>query len=145
MIRRAIAQDAKRLTRLIQRSSAYQGGYASIIEGYRVGPDYIEHHRVFAASDDTGRVLGFYALVLDPPELDLAFVANDAQGLGIGRELITHMLGEARSAGLTEVRVISHPPAEPFYRRMGAEPVGTVPPKPPAVGWERPELRWVIT
>ncbi|MGE7387900.1 GNAT family N-acetyltransferase [Streptomyces sp. NPDC004126] len=143
-IRRAVAQDAERLTSLIQQSGAYQGQYASIISGYRLTPEYVARHRVFAAVDTTGRTVGFYSLTLDPPELDLAFVADEAQGLGVGRLLIGHMIGQAAEAGLTGVRVVSHPPAEPFYRRMGAERVGTIAPIPPKVPWERPELRFTV-
>ncbi|APS23246.1 MULTISPECIES: GNAT family N-acetyltransferase [Streptomyces] len=141
VIRRAVARDAARLTRLVRTSRAYEGPYAPMVAGYRVGPDYIEVHRVFVAADDaTGQVLGFYALLLDPPELDLMFVADAAQGLGIGRLLAAHLREEARSAGLTGVRIVSHPPAEGFYRSIGAEPVGTVRARPPAVMWDRPEL-----
>ncbi|MFF2186881.1 GNAT family N-acetyltransferase [Streptomyces sp. NPDC058155] len=139
-VRRATARDARRLTRLVRSSSAYEGPYAPMIAGYRVGPDYIETHRVFLATDPDGRLLGFYALLLAPPELDLMFVADAAQGLGVGRRLINHMKGEARAAGAGSVRVVSHPPAEGFYRGVGAERVGTVPANPPAVMWDRPEL-----
>ncbi|SBU92450.1 Predicted acetyltransferase [Streptomyces sp. Ncost-T6T-1] len=141
VIRRAVARDAARLTRLVRTSRAYEGPYAPMVAGYRVGPDYIEAHRVFVAADDaTGQILGFYALLLDPPELDLMFVADAAQGLGIGRQLAAHLREEARSAGLTGVRIVSHPPAEGFYRSIGAERVGTVRARPPAVMWDRPEL-----
>ncbi|WP_066939280.1 GNAT family N-acetyltransferase [Streptomyces sp. NBRC 110611] len=141
-IRRAVGQDAERLTTLIQESGAYQGEYASIIADYRVTADYIARHQVFVAVDAVGQLLGFYALVLEPPELDLAFVADSAQGRGVGRLLIAHMIGQAREAGLTDVRVVSHPPAEEFYRRLGAERVGTVAPTPPKIAWGRPELRF---
>ncbi|MFI7343437.1 GNAT family N-acetyltransferase [Streptomyces sp. NPDC050085] len=140
-VRRATARDARRLTRLVRGSRAYEGPYAAMVASYRVGPDYIEAHRVFVAADDADdRVLGFYSLLLAPPELDLMFVANDAQGLGIGRLLVAHMRGEARAAGLAEVRVVAHPPAEGFYRSVGAVRTGTVPARPPAVAWDRPEL-----
>ncbi|MFJ7999270.1 GNAT family N-acetyltransferase [Streptomyces sp. NPDC096310] len=139
-IRRATAGDAKRLTRLVRGSHAYRGPYASVVAGYRVGQDYIETHEVHVATGDDGRVLGFYALVLDPPELDLMFVADDAQGLGIGRRLIGHLTDRAREAGLDTVRVVAHPPAEGFYRGMGAVRTGTVAARPPAVPWDRPEL-----
>ncbi|CAM5233536.1 hypothetical protein SALBM217S_06257 [Streptomyces griseoloalbus] len=82
-IRRAVARDAKRLTRLVRGSGAYAGMYASAVAGYRVGPGYIESHRTYVAvgADEHGdRILGFYALVLAPPELDLLFVADEAQG-----------------------------------------------------------------
>ncbi|MFJ2587350.1 GNAT family N-acetyltransferase [Streptomyces sp. NPDC087538] len=140
-IRRATARDAKRLTRLVRSSRAYEGHYAAMVAGYRVGPDYIETHRVFVAVE-TGseRVLGFYALVLEPPELDLMFVADDAQGRGIGRLLVGHLRAEAERVGLTGVRVVSHPPAEGFYRSVGARRTGTLAATPPAVMWDRPEL-----
>ncbi|MEV0747573.1 MULTISPECIES: GNAT family N-acetyltransferase [unclassified Streptomyces] len=140
-IRRAGARDTKRLTRLVRTSRAYGGPYAPMVAGYRVGHDYVETHRVFAAvGETTGRLLGFYSLILDPPELDLMFVADDAQGAGIGRLLIGHMREEAHAAGLTEVRIVSHPPAEGFYASVGAQRTGTVRAAPPAVMWDRPAL-----
>ncbi|MDH6626154.1 GNAT superfamily N-acetyltransferase [Streptomyces sp. LBL] len=147
-IRRAVARDAKRLTRLVRGSRAYEGQYAAMVADYRVGPDYIETHRVFvavAADEDDGRVLGFYSLVLAPPELDLLFVTDRAQGRGIGRLLVAHMKSEARAAGLDRVRVVSHPPAEGFYRSVDAVHTGTVSANPPAVVWDRPELEFLIS
>ncbi|MEU7042650.1 GNAT family N-acetyltransferase [Streptomyces varsoviensis] len=164
-VRRATARDAKRLTGLVRNSAAYHGQYAAMVAGYTVGPDYIEAHRVFVAVDGVGvgvagggpadggggggagcagAVLGFYALVVEPPELDLMFVSDAAQGRGIGRLLIAHMAAEARAAGLDRVRVVSHPPAEGFYRSMGARPLGMIPANPPAVLWDRPELVFPI-
>lgn len=141
-IRRAVPEDAERLTALVQASGAYRGTYASILSGYRVTPDYIAGNPVHLAVDASGRLLGFYALLLERSELDLAFVADDVQGRGIGRLLVEHMLGQARAAGLAQVRVVAHPPAEEFYLRLGAERVRTVVPSPPKVTWERPELRF---
>ncbi|MGW7612647.1 GNAT family N-acetyltransferase [Streptomyces sp. NPDC054766] len=146
-IRRAVARDAKRLTRLVRGSRAYEGRYSAMVADYRVGPDYIETHRVFvavAADEHENRVLGFYSLVLVPPELDLLFVANGAQGRGIGRLLIAHLKSEARTEGLDRVRVVSHPPAEGFYRSVGAVHTGTATANPPAVMWDRPEFAFLI-
>ncbi|MDQ0810373.1 GNAT superfamily N-acetyltransferase [Streptomyces sp. B3I7] len=150
-IRRAVARDAKRLTRLVRNSGAYEGVYAAAVAGYRVGQDYIEAHRTFVAVEaveadaPAGRILGFYSLVLAPPELDLLFVADDVQGRGIGRLLVAHMLSEARAAGLDRVKVVSHVPAEDFYHRVGAVRIGTAPANPPAVPWDRPEFEFRIT
>lgn len=147
-IRRAVARDAKRLTRLVRGSGAYAGKYAAAVAGYRVGPDYIEAHRVFVAvgaDDHGGRVLGFYSLVLAPPELDLLFVADEAQGRGIGRLLVAHMRSEARAAGLDRVKVVSHLPAEGFYHRAGAVRIGTALANPPAVPWDRPEFEFRVS
>ncbi len=146
-MRRAVARDAKRLTRLVRGSRAYEGRYAAMVADYRVGPDYIETHRVFAAvaaGEQQGPVLGFYSLVLAPPELDLLFVADEAQGRGIGRLLVAHLQSEARAAGLDRVRVVSHPPAEGFYRSVGAVHTGTASANPPAVLWDRPEFEFLV-
>ncbi|MEU0331816.1 GNAT family N-acetyltransferase [Streptomyces sp. NPDC006193] len=147
-IRRAVARDARRLTRLVRGSSAYDGQYAAAVAGYRVGPDYLEAHRAFVAvgaDEQGGPVLGFYSLVLAaPPELDLLFVADDAQGRGIGRRLVEHMRSEARAAGLDRVKVVSHPPAEDFYHRVGAVRTGTARANPPAVPWDRPTFEFRI-
>ncbi|WP_190128551.1 GNAT family N-acetyltransferase [Streptomyces mashuensis] len=139
-VRPATGADATRLTELVRTSAAYAGAYAPMVERYEVTPGYVAQHEVHVAVAEDGRVLGFYGLVTDPPELDLMFVADDAQGLGIGRLLAGHMKERARAVGLTEVRVVSHPPSEGFYRSMGARRVGTVPPPSPEITWERPEL-----
>ncbi|MGW5425383.1 GNAT family N-acetyltransferase [Streptomyces sp. NPDC003943] len=143
-LRRATAADSKRLSRLVRTSSAYAGEYAAMVDGYQVGGSYIEHHPVYVAVDGAGRILGFYALLLDEAELDLAFVADDAQGLGIGRMLMAHMAEQARAAGLDSIRVVAHPPAEEFYVRTGARRTGTVQPTG-RIHWARPELRWDLT
>ncbi|WP_133889844.1 GNAT family N-acetyltransferase [Streptomyces sp. BK208] len=118
-----------------------------MVSGHRVGPDDIESHRVFVAVDADanaapGRVVGFHSLVLAPPDLDLLFVQNGTQGRGIGRLLVEHMMSEARAAGLRRVRVASRPPAEGFYRRVGALRTGTTAANPPALVWDRPELNF---
>ncbi|MFJ9844651.1 GNAT family N-acetyltransferase [Kitasatospora sp. NPDC101155] len=135
--------DADRLTALIQASSAYRGAYFAMIDGYVVTPDYVERHEVRMAVTDDDRLLGFYALIREPAELDLMFVADEAQGLGIGRHLITDMLDRARESGIAAVKVVSHPPAEGFYRQLGAERTGTRPPQA-KTPWEQPELRFTV-
>ena len=152
LVKRAVAGDAERLTALVRDSDAYRGEYADVLRDYEVTIDYIERQQVFAAfeqgeGEGSGageRLLGAYGLVLDPPMLDLLFVANDAQGRGVGRYLVRHMMGQARLAGLTVVRVVSHPPAERFYLRMGAQRIGTSPARPPVISWERPELQFIV-
>ncbi|MEV6913243.1 GNAT family N-acetyltransferase [Amycolatopsis sp. NPDC051071] len=138
-ISRASASDAGRLTALMHESSAYQGEYAPILEGYQVTEDYLATHSAFVAHAQRN-VVGFYSLVEYPAELDLLFVADSAQGTGIGAWLVEHMLGRAAELGMTEIRVVAHPPATGFYERMGARRVGVMPPQPPKITWERPEL-----
>lgn len=152
-IRRASGQDAPALNALMHASSAYRGGYASILEGYEVTPEYVGRHQVFVAVSTFGASagpafgsspepvsgpLGFYSLT--DAELDLLFVADAAQGTGLGAALIAHLLKTARANGIPSIRVVSHPPAARFYEHMGAHRTGTIPPRPPKIPWERPEL-----
>ncbi|WHT15915.1 GNAT family N-acetyltransferase [Crossiella sp. CA-258035] len=132
--------QADELTALMHNSSAYQGEYASILHGYRLTPADLTTAPTFVARRGT-EPLGFYRLIPDPPELDLLFVADHAQGLGLGRHLIRHMLAVAGERGLAAVRIVSHPPAADFYRRQGAQQVQLLPPSPPRVTWTRPEFR----
>nr|WP_085983608.1 GNAT family N-acetyltransferase [Saccharothrix espanaensis] len=123
--------------------SAYSGEYASILHDFRVTAEHVRAHPTFLAGA-AGEVLGFYSLITDPAELDMLFVADRAQGAGLGARLVGHLLEQARARGLTTVKVVSHPPAEGFYRRMGARRVGVVPARPPKVTWERPELAFDV-
>lgn len=143
VLRRAVAADAAALTELMHASSAYRGDYARILEGYAVMPEQIERDLVVVAAGDA--ILGFYSLVLgDAPELDLMFVADRAQGRGLGRRLFDHMRDEARRRGLAAVTIVAHPPALPFYEQMGARRVGTKLPAGDRVTWERPILTLVL-
>ncbi|QUQ64826.1 GNAT family N-acetyltransferase [Kutzneria sp. CA-103260] len=135
----ATSRHVDALTDLVHASRAYQGGYASILVGYRMKPSYLDDHPTGIAMVD-GEIAGFYSLIPRPAELDLLFVADSAQGLGIGAALVAHMLDRAAVLGATTVRVVSHPPAVGFYQRVGARQIGTVAPIPPKITWSRPEL-----
>jgi GNAT superfamily N-acetyltransferase len=135
----ATADRVDAMTDLMLASHAYQGEYASILDGYRVTADYVERHPTYVAVSGNDLV-GFYGLIVERPELDLLFVADAAQGLGVGAKLVAHMLDQATSLGLAAVRVVSHPPAAGFYQRVGARQIGMIPPRPPKITWERPEL-----
>jgi GNAT superfamily N-acetyltransferase len=139
-IRPAVDDDASALTALMHASAAYRGTYAQILQGYEITAEQIRHDRMFLATDG-GRVQGFYSLanVESDPELDLLFVADAAQGSGIGALLFEHMRRMACELGVDRVKIVSHPPALRFYTRMGAEVVGMEPPTA-RVSWERPVL-----
>ncbi len=139
-IRRATAHDAGALTALMQASSAYDGDYRSILEGYEITAEQIRTEAIFLA-ERGGHLLGFYALLLNTPkpELDLMFVADAAQGQGIGACLFAHMRHTALSHGVGELKIVSHPPAEAFYARMGAMRVAMLP-AGGHVTWPRPVM-----
>ena len=69
------------------------------------------------------------------------FVADDARGSGVGRLLFGHMAETARRLGHRGVALVSLPPAEGFYARMGATNTGTRSPQG-HVTWESPRM-WV--
>ncbi len=139
MIRPALSDDATALTQLMHGSAAYEGSYATILEGYAVTPQQIDRDVIYVAELD-GELCGFYSLKLEgEPELDLMFVADGVQGIGLGSKLFKHMKLEARLRGIASVKIVSHPPSVGFYRAMGAIIVGTKPPAAKAT-WSRPIL-----
>ena len=138
-IRPAERDDAAILTALMHGASAYRGHYATILQGYEVRQAQLDEDVLYVA-EVRGEILGFYSLTLgDEPELDLLFVADRAQGMGLGATLFHHMAEQARQHGIATVKIISHPPSLGFYERMGARRIGTKPPTAKA-GWERPIL-----
>lgn len=139
VLRRATAADIPALERLMRASSAYQGQYAPMLQGYAISQDQpARDHMVLAEQD--GVVLGFYSLIVEgEPELDLMFVADAAQGTGLGARLFDDMAATARRMGIDAVKIVANPPAEGFYLRMGARRVGTKRPKG-RVTWLQPIL-----
>lgn len=139
LIRRAEPADLPALNLLVQAASAYQGDYRSILDGYRVTEYQVTGGQMFLAEGADG-LLGFYSLVLGPePELDLMFVADAAQGTGLGRLLFDHLKATADALGIDRIKIVSHPPSEGFYRKMGAVRVGVKAPTAKAT-WARPIL-----
>ena len=139
MIRRATPADLPALNLLMRTSSAYQGSYAAILEGYAVDEAQVARDR-FGLLEDEGGLAGFYSLTAGPPvELDLMFVADDRQGAGLGARLFEAMKADARAMGASEVRIVSHPPSVGFYERQGAIRMGDKPPSG-RVAWARPML-----
>jgi len=123
---------------------AYQGAYGVILENYALGDTQLHRDQIFLAEADGGEILGFYSLIVEgTPELDLMFVADAAQGTGLGKILFDHMRETARAHRITSVLIVSHPPSVGFYERMGAVRQGMKPPSG-RVTWERPILRLAV-
>lgn len=139
VIRRAMAADADALNAIVHDSESHKGPYASMLEGYAITAGQIARDEIHIAEED-GRALGFYSLMLgETPELDLLFVVDDAHGRGLGRLLMAHMSALAKERGVAAVKIVSHPPAADFYRRIGAIDVGYAYPMG-RVTWVRPIL-----
>jgi N-acetylglutamate synthase-like GNAT family acetyltransferase len=140
LIRTAVDSDCPTLTRMVRESSAYTGEYRRMVEAVGISPEQLARDLVYVCELD-GHIAGFYSLMRkgEQAELDFLFVENDIQGQGVGRMLFQHMLGEARRLGYAEVLIVSHPPAEAFYARMGATTIGVQPPAG-RVTWARPRM-----
>jgi GNAT superfamily N-acetyltransferase len=138
-IRRATAEDHAAINDIVQGSSAYDGVYRAMLDGYEVTARQIAEEETWIAAE-SAQPLGFYSLLFGAePELDLLFVADGAQGRGVGRHLFDHMRALAKTRGAARVKIVAHPPARDFYRRMGAVEVGLAYPAA-NVTWVRPVL-----
>jgi len=144
-IRQATRSDLPALNALVQASSAYHGVYRAILDGYEVTVTQLERDHLFVA-EVAAQVVGFYSLVTaaTEPELDLLFVADGAQGLGVGTALVNHLKEVASSLDIEVIKIVCHPPALGFYLGVGAGQEGFVPPTG-RVSWERPLLKFRVS
>ena len=131
-IRPARADEAPLLTSLALRSKAHWGYdaafMAACVPALTITAERLAAERFFVLEED-GRVAGFAGLRAggDEAEPTNLFVAPEAIGRGRGRRLWLHAVEAARAAGCRRMRIESDPPAEPFYRAMGAERIGEAP------------------
>ena len=142
VFRRAAVPDLAALNALVQASRAYEGRYRPMLDGYRITSAQAARDLIVLAQDgEGGAPRGVYSLIVaGEPELDLMFVADAAQGTGLGARLFAHMVCEAQARGIAAVKIVSHPPSAGFYARMGARQVGEAPAEG-AVDWNRPIFR----
>lgn len=134
-IRLARPDEAERLHQLAIRSKAHWGYDADFMtraaEAMRIRPEAIEDRRLFVA-EDKGRPIGVGGIgaLDDEPgafEISHLFVDPDAFGRGIGAALLERLVDDARARSATRLEILSDPQAAPFYRRMGAAPIGDAP------------------
>jgi len=144
-IRDARAADAPILTRIVRSSGAYDGAYRVMVAPLSIDDAYVAANPTRVCADADGAIVGFASLLLPgrgaagEAELDYMFVADDQQGRGTGRALIADVVAVARGLGVARIHIVSHPPSEGFYRSVGAEQVGEIPPAG-RITWSRPLL-----
>jgi ribosomal-protein-alanine N-acetyltransferase len=88
------------------------------------------HHYLVATADDSGEILGYAGLAVQPP--DEAWVQNiavrrDAQRRGVGGTLLEALLAEARRRGVRKVLLevaVDNGPAQKLYGAYDFEAVG---------------------
>lgn len=129
-IRRARAAEAADLTELSLRSKALWGYDAAFLARCRIAMQVketnVDKQPHYVAEMD-GRVAGFYGFEPLPGGvgLDYMFVDPDFVGRGVGRALLDHAVALARELGHGTLTIVSDPNAEGFYRRMGAQRIGS--------------------
>jgi N-acetylglutamate synthase-like GNAT family acetyltransferase len=130
-IRRAEPGECTALSELALRSKAHWGYDAGFLAACRaeltVEPADVQRLRVTVA-EESGEVVGFYALGGGPPEGELSFLFVEPAriGTGIGTLLWQDCLATAARIGLSRIRIESDPFAEGFYTAVGATRVGDV-------------------
>jgi GNAT superfamily N-acetyltransferase len=138
VIRRAIPAEAPLLNELTGRSVLSWGYEPEFLdwepETIRVTPELIAGWPCFVL-EAADRIVGYYALLGEPPEmaLDKLFVEPDRIGTGCGKRLWQHAVATARKMGASVLTLASDPNAAPFYRAMGAVWVSEEPTSRP--GW----------
>ena len=130
-IRRAVPGECEALSDLALRSKAHWGYDANFLAACRaeltVEPADVQRLRVTVA-EESGEIVGFYALGAGPPEGELSFLFVEPAriGAGVGRTLWQDCLATAARIGLSRIRIESDPFAEGFYTGMGATRAGDV-------------------
>ena len=119
------------LDELAFRSKGHWGYASEQMEAWRAGlaiaPAWIEMQRVHVAVAQHG-IVGFFAILGQSPHwrLEHLWVEPRAIGTGVGRALLDHARGVARSLGASELIIDADPNAEGFYLACGARLVGAI-------------------
>lgn len=130
-IRQADHDDRECLSALAVRSKAHWGYDDQFMAACRdeltVTPGDVDSGLTWLAEQDN-KIVGFYGLVPEDGDGDLAFLFIEpaAIGSGVGGALFTHMLATAARAGFNRVTIASDPQAEGFYQRRGATRIGEI-------------------
>ncbi len=114
MIRHARIPDARNIHQLLLAFSR---------EGQLLGrslADIYDAIRDFYVFEENGEILGIGALAIcweDLAEIRSLAVADGQQGRGIGRQIVSTCLDEARELGLKRVFALTYQPG--FFKRLG--------------------------
>lgn len=135
MYRKAVGSDASELTNIAfaaKRHWDYPEKWILLwTDDMTVDPGYVENNWILLAETES-RILGWCAVSNERGEswLDHCWVLPEAAGNGIGRTLVRMALGYAAKLQSAELKVISDPNAEGFYRKLGFRLVGEHPSTP---------------
>jgi len=114
-VRVAIMKDGDEIHHLI---SYYAERHKRLFRSLEDLYERIREFRVFV--DSTGKVLGCCGLSImwrDLGEIRSLAVDPNHVGSGIGRQMVTHAINEARASGLRQVFALTY--ESPFFERLG--------------------------
>ncbi len=82
-----------------------------------------------AVGEEAGEVVGLVQVEVEAGDCDLLklFVEPGRMGRGHGAALFAWAVAEGRRLAARRMTIEADPDAEPFYRRMGAVPIGRAP------------------
>jgi amino-acid N-acetyltransferase len=115
MIRNARIKDVKEIHQLLKHF-AQEG----LLLARSISSLYDQLRDFFVFEADDKRILGICALHIiweDLAEIRSLAVKEEAQGMGIGRQLVGHCLREAEGLGLDRVFTLTYQAG--FFRKMG--------------------------
>jgi ribosomal protein S18 acetylase RimI-like enzyme len=127
---RAKPEDVEALTEIAHAAKRHWGYPERWIEAWRdiltMRPEFIAANVAYCAMKDDN-VVGFYVLTTesDGLHLDHLWIIPAAMRRGIGRALFEHAVDQVRKAGFDLIKIEADPNAEGFYKRIGAQRVGT--------------------
>jgi GNAT superfamily N-acetyltransferase len=131
MIRPAILAERQTLEALQLRASMGNEGDRDALlrhpDAIDLPVEQIMAGGVFVLEQD-GAIVGFSAILSredGDTELDALFVEPGIQRRGVGKKLVEHCAGIARSRGSTTLHVIGNRHAEPFYLACGFQIIGS--------------------
>jgi len=130
---RAASRNVEQINAVIEaakRSWNYDQGYLeAAIPLLRIDEEYLGRCACFEARLDR-RIVGFGAVEKRDAVvavLEHLWVLPSVQRRGIGRTLFEKCSEAARQEGCRVMQIVSDPPAEGFYRKVGAKRVGERP------------------
>jgi len=129
----AASRNVEQINAVIEaakRSWNYDQGYLEVaIPLLRIDEEYLGCCACFEARLDR-RIVGFGAVEKRDAVLAVLehlWVLPSVQRLGIGRALFEKCSEAARQDGCRVMQIVSDPPAEAFYRKLGAKLIGERP------------------
>lgn len=126
VIRPAVAEDAKAIAALIQRTLRVSNAadysvdeIANVYAGFSAGQvrERMQRQDVFVAETENGEIIG--TVGYGGGELWALFVAPEHQRLGLGSALVAHIEAHARQRGLRQLVLAASRTGIQFYTQLG--------------------------